>query len=181
MTGVVGELGTANPDAGWGWNLGSGVSDLTGTEREKADALRWPTCIETYDSMLNDAQVVALTSAILLPVPAKKVRPAADVGGGLPRCRAAPLPERLADMEPFPSVDPQQGFDLGLPLGFGEVLPPIRHRYRLRCRSTIAAMCAMPVAFGWSPSDEPSGITCGATSMVSGNVSISHWLIPDMS
>lgn len=68
MTGVVGELGTANPDAGWGWNLGTGRSDLTGTEREKADALRWPTCIETYDSMLNDAQVVALTSAILLPV-----------------------------------------------------------------------------------------------------------------
>lgn len=66
----AGEKGTANPAAGWGWNFGSagtGLTDLTGTDRDQADAWRWPQSNDTAETMLNDAQIVALTSAIMLP------------------------------------------------------------------------------------------------------------------
>lgn len=78
--GPEGEQGTVAPHIGWGWNLGSaaGLTDITGTEREQADAWRWPTAVDTVDAMFNDSQVVALTSAIMLPAQFADVRIAAN-------------------------------------------------------------------------------------------------------
>lgn len=66
----TGERGSAAPNVGLSFGPNG---DLAGSEREEAEAFRWPRSIDTIDSMLNDAQVVALTSAIMLPAQTTRI------------------------------------------------------------------------------------------------------------